>query len=114
MLCIEAALATLNITGRDYLNLYTDLKCKNTKVTIKDKSKLKMSYAEEVVLEPKEIQEKINAIVAKYPGSRAFIRPSGTEDIVRIYAESSDSAHVDAVSAEIKEMVLADKVVNWR
>lgn len=55
MLCIEAVLANLKMTGQDYLNLYVDLKCKNTKVTIKDKSKLKMSYAEEVVLEPKEI-----------------------------------------------------------
>lgn len=55
MLCIEIVLATLNMTGRDYLNMYTDLKCKNTKVTIRDKSKLKMSYAEDVVLEPKEM-----------------------------------------------------------
>ncbi|EAR94337.2 phosphoacetylglucosamine mutase (macronuclear) [Tetrahymena thermophila SB210] len=112
MLCIEAALATLNMTGQDYLNLYTDLKCKNSKVTIRDKSKLKMSYAEDNVQEPKEIQEKINAIVAKHPGSRAFIRPSGTEDIVRIYAESADSAQVDAVTNEIKDMILADKTIN--
>lgn len=55
MLCIEACLASLNMTARDYLNIYTDLKCKNTKVTVKDKSKLKMSYDESIVVEPKEI-----------------------------------------------------------
>jgi len=72
-----------------------------------------MSAAEDVVLQPKEIQDKINVIVAKYPGTRAFIRPSGTEDIVRIYAESNDMAVVDALTKEIQEMILADKTVNW-
>lgn len=71
-----------------------------------------MSAAEDIVLEPKEIQDKINAIVAKHPGARAFIRPSGTEDIVRVYAESEDMAVVDALTKEIQEMILADKTVN--
>lgn len=71
-----------------------------------------MSAAEDIVLEPKEIQDKINTIVAKYPGARAFIRPSGTEDIVRVYAESEDMAVVDALTKEIQEMILADKTVN--
>ena len=100
------------MTGQDYLNLYKDLKCKNSKVVIKDKSKLKMSAAEDIVLQPKEIQDKINVIVAKHPGARAFIRPSGTEDIVRVYAESEVMAVVDALTKEIQEMILADKTVN--
>lgn len=49
-----------------------------------------MSYAEDKVIEPAYFQTQIDEIIAKYPGSRGFIRPSGTEDIVRIYAESNE------------------------
>ena len=55
MLCIEAAMAALNISAEDYLNMYHDLKCKNVKVVIKDKNKMKVSYAEDKVLEPKDL-----------------------------------------------------------
>lgn len=112
MLCIEAALATLGMNGHDYLGLYVDLKCKNDKVSIRDKSKLKMSYAEDVILQPKEIQDKLDAILLNYPNTRAFIRPSGTEDIVRLYTESNDSAVVDALNKEVKAMILSDKTIN--
>jgi hypothetical protein len=47
MLCIEAAMAALGMSHDDYIGMYEDLKCKNTKVVIKDKSKMRVSYAED-------------------------------------------------------------------
>lgn len=55
MLCIEAAMAALNFSHEDYIGMYDDLKCKNTKVVVKDKSRIKVSYPEDKVLEPKEL-----------------------------------------------------------
>lgn len=37
-LCIEEAMAYLNMSGWDYLNMYEDYKCLNTKVYVKNKS----------------------------------------------------------------------------
>lgn len=37
-LCIEEAMAYLNMSGADYLNMYKDCKCLNTKVFVKNKS----------------------------------------------------------------------------
>ncbi|KAL1381315.1 hypothetical protein pipiens_000435, partial [Culex pipiens pipiens] len=37
---------------------------------------------------PEGLQDSINEIVAKYPRGRSFVRPSGTEYVVRVYDES--------------------------
>ena len=37
---------------------------------------------------PSGLQDLINEQVIKFPSGRSFVRPSGTEDVVRVYAES--------------------------
>lgn len=44
--------------------------------------------AERRAVTPPGLQEAIDELVKKYKLSRAFVRPSGTEDIVRVYAEA--------------------------
>ena len=40
---------------------------------------------------PSGLQEKIDKILLGFPPtSRAFVRPSGTEDVVRVYAETPE------------------------
>ena len=41
------------------------------------------------VTAPEGLQAAIDAIVAKFPQARSFVRPSGTEDVVRVYAEAA-------------------------
>ena len=41
-------------------------------------------------MKPKDIQEAIDAEVKKVTKGRGFARPSGTEDIVRIYVEGEN------------------------
>ena len=31
---------------------------------------------------------KVDELVRRYDGGRSFVRPSGTEDVVRVYAEA--------------------------
>jgi len=41
------------------------------------------------------------------PGSRAFVRPSGTEDVLRLYVEASTMEDVEKMAANIiKEIEL--------
>lgn len=55
---------------------------------VADRRVIDTTDAERRALTPPGLQEKIDALVKKYRLSRAFVRPSGTEDVVRIYAEA--------------------------
>lgn len=54
---------------------------------------------------PEGLQEEINALVDKYEMARSFIRPSGTEDLVRIYAEAATQEEADKLAAEVANKV---------
>jgi len=51
-LCIEEALAYLQVSVAQNLLCYEDLQCANTKVAVKDKSKLKVVYTEDRITSP--------------------------------------------------------------
>lgn len=44
--------------------------------------------AERRAVSPPGLQEAIDTLVTKYKQARSFVRPSGTEDIIRVYAEA--------------------------
>lgn len=69
-----------------------------------DRSVIKTTDAERICSEPEGLQSRIEELVAKYPNGRSFARPSGTEDIVRVYAE--------AETREVSIYVSYDKVEN--
>lgn len=55
---------------------------------VADRRVIDTTDAERRAVTPPGLQEEIDALVKKYKLSRAFVRPSGTEDVVRIYAEA--------------------------
>jgi phosphoacetylglucosamine mutase len=71
---------------------------------------VKVSADETRVLSPADLQTLIDAIVANESKGRAFVRPSGTEDIVRIYAEASDlpgaKRLAEGVVASVKKILM--------
>lgn len=82
------------VSFEDWINLYQDYPCIHNKLKA-DRSIFKTTDADRICLEPKGLQNKINEIVSKYDNARAFIRPSGTEDIVRLYAEAKTKEQVE-------------------
>ena len=56
-------------------------------------------------MKPDGLQEKINAIVSQYSKGRSFVRPSGTEDIVRVYSEAETKELTDDLSNRICGLV---------
>lgn len=40
-------------------------------------------------------------MVAKYTRGRSFVRPSGTEDVVRVYAEAATATETAKLAAEV-------------
>lgn len=44
-------------------------------------------------------------IAVKYPRGRCFIRPSGTEDVIRVYAEASTQNAADSLANSVAKLV---------
>jgi phosphoacetylglucosamine mutase len=109
---IETALAALKMNAADWKALYKDLVNANTKIVVKNRFAVKVNYDQSKVTEPADIQPKIEEICSKYEMGRAFIRPSGTEDICRVYVEATKLEDLKAIQQQINEYVLAHKEVN--
>ena len=51
------------------------------------------------------MQDKIDELIAATPESKAFVRPSGTEDVVRIYAEAKTVEETNAMGEAICQYI---------
>lgn len=89
MLLVETILHTNGWDVKDWLNTYTDLPNIQQKILVADRNVIKVTNAERQCVTPDGLQDEIDRLVAKYPKGRSFVRPSGTEDVVRIYAEAA-------------------------
>ncbi|XP_055965718.1 phosphoacetylglucosamine mutase [Sorex fumeus] len=101
MLVIEAILALKGLTVQQWDALYTDLPNRQVKVKVADRQVISTTNAERQAVTPPGLQEAIDELVKKYRLSRAFVRPSGTEDVVRIYAEADSQESVDSLAHEV-------------
>ncbi|XP_006218678.1 phosphoacetylglucosamine mutase isoform X1 [Vicugna pacos] len=101
MLVIEAVLALKGLTIQQWDALYTDLPNRQLKVKVADRQVISTTDAERQAVKPPGLQEAINDLVKKYKLSRAFVRPSGTEDIVRVYAEADSQESADSLAYEV-------------
>ena len=43
--------------------------------------------------------------MAKYKDARSFVRPSGTEDCVRVYSEANTQNDADKLNLEVRQAV---------
>lgn len=107
--------AILHLTGSDipsWNTLYNDLPSQQTKVAVPDRSLIVTNANETRVTAPAGLQEAIDAAVAQYPSGRAFVRPSGTEDVVRIYAEAEENVAglMEAVHAAVVQYCTLSKI----
>lgn len=99
MLVVEYILKT-NTSFQEWINLYKDYYVKQDKIYT-DKNAFDTADYGRVCIKPLGLQKQIDDIVAKYAyaNARAFVRPSGTEDLVRLYVEGSqDTCLIDVVN----------------
>uniref|UniRef100_A0A1W7REU7 Phosphoacetylglucosamine mutase n=1 Tax=Agkistrodon contortrix contortrix TaxID=8713 RepID=A0A1W7REU7_AGKCO len=101
MLVIEAILVLKNLTIAQWDALYTDLPNRQLKVKVADRRVISTTDAERRAIAPPGLQEKIDHLTEKFKLARAFVRPSGTEDIVRVYAEADSQENADKLAHEV-------------
>ena len=107
LMVVELVLASRNLSVHDWNKQYTDLPSRQLKVSIKDRTLIKTYDAERRVSEPAELQAELDKVVAatKCKSARAFVRPSGTEDVVRVYAEADTQENADALAKRVCQLV---------
>lgn len=105
MLLIEAILAIKGMTVQQWDAIYTDLPNRQLKVKVADRTVIDTTDAERRAVKPAGLQDAIDARVKKYTLARSFVRPSGTEDVVRVYAEADTQESADALAHEVSLVV---------
>ena len=105
MLMVLAILAARRWGPEQWNAAYTDLPNKLLKVQVPDRTVFKTTDAERRLTSPAGLQDKINELVAQVPQGRSFVRPSGTEDCVRVYAEAATPEDTEKLAKGVAELV---------
>ncbi|KAH9858120.1 phosphoacetylglucosamine mutase [Lenzites betulinus] len=108
MLLVEVVLAHKSYGGLEWDSLYVDLPNRLVKVVVPNRSIFKTEDAERRLVSPAGLQGKIDELVRRYEGGRAFVRPSGTEDVVRVYAEATVRTQADELAFRVAGLVYDD------
>ncbi|XP_071375438.1 phosphoacetylglucosamine mutase [Centroberyx affinis] len=101
MLLIETILAIKGMTVQQWDTIYTDLPNRQLKVKVSDRRVIDTTDAERRVVSPAGLQEAIDSLVKKFRRARSFVRPSGTEDVVRVYSEAETQESADDLAHEV-------------
>lgn len=105
MLLVEVILQKKGWDVLDWMQLYKDLPNIQKKVRVQDRNVIQTTDAERKCVSPDNLQIRIDEVVAEYPKGRSFVRPSGTEDVVRVYAEADSAENAEALAARVVELV---------
>ncbi|KAI0801185.1 phosphoacetylglucosamine mutase [Fomes fomentarius] len=105
MLLVEVVLEHKSYSGLEWDSLYVDLPNRLVKVVVADRNVFKTEDAERRLVSPPGLQSKLDELVRRYEGGRSFVRPSGTEDVVRVYAEAAVRAQADELAFRVAGLV---------
>ncbi|GAA5866710.1 hypothetical protein JCM1840_002437 [Sporobolomyces johnsonii] len=84
---------------------YADYPNRLVKVLVRDRHAFTTEDAERRVVTPEGLQSKIDEAVQGVEGGRSFVRPSGTEDCVRVYAEAKTRDAADQLAQKVAGIV---------
>ncbi|KAL9904981.1 phosphoglucomutase 3-like protein nst isoform 3-T3 [Glossina fuscipes fuscipes] len=105
ILLVETILHYKGWDVNEWLACYDDLPNLQLKIKVQDRNVITTADAERVCLTPVGLQEQINNIVLNYNRARSFVRPSGTEDVVRVYAEAATQEEAECLANDIGILV---------
>ena len=106
MMMVECVLADKGWDVAEWLQCYEDLPNLLAKVTVRDRTLVTTANAERSVVTPAGLQQRIDEVVATFSRGRSFVRPSGTEDCVRVYSEAATQQEANTLSARVSELVV--------
>lgn len=105
LLLVLSVLTIKRWNPSDWDSCYTDLPNRLSKVEVKDRTMFKTTDAERRLTDPKELQPKIDTLVKKFQRGRSFVRASGTENVVRVYAEAISKVQADELALKVSHLL---------
>ncbi|KAK4685783.1 phosphoacetylglucosamine mutase, partial [Tremellales sp. Uapishka_1] len=105
MLLVEVVLAHRGWGAPEWDAAYEDLPNRLLKVEVPDRNIFATTDAERKLTAPGGLQGEIEKEMRKFDQGRAFVRPSGTEDCVRVYAEAKNAVEAEALASTVAELV---------
>lgn len=89
VLLLEAIMYDLDMSVQEFATIYKENPSKLYKIKVANKDNFKTIEDESRLTDPADVQADLDALVASVNSGKAFLRPSGTEDILRLYCEAS-------------------------
>ncbi|VDM95583.1 unnamed protein product [Thelazia callipaeda] len=105
LLAVEMILRHYDWTMENWSSLYKELPSVQRKLQINGGSRIQVSADETICVKPKRLQETIDFIVGKYTDGRSFVRLSGTESVIRVYAEAETVEDANTIAAAVENAV---------
>lgn len=102
---MAAILKRSRLTASGWRGLYRPLAARLATLRVADRAAIKTTCMDTRATSPAGMQEAIDAAVAQVPQGRAFVRPSGTQDVVRVYAEAGTQEEADRLALEVLRLV---------
>ena len=90
----------LDISPKQWFNLFHKKAANTYKFAVKDKTIFKTNASESRLIQPVKVQNSLDAIMEN--GYRIFIRPSGTENILRIHVEAETETELEEAKLLIR------------
>jgi len=99
-------LQVLNMTVQDWKKLYNEKHTKMSKIEVQDKNIFICNANELELIEPAYVQDYIERLCSSQQRPcRAFVRASGTENVVRLFVESENSGIMELVHWKITSYI---------
>ncbi|XP_043578014.1 phosphoacetylglucosamine mutase isoform X2 [Bombus pyrosoma] len=105
MLLVETILHAKGWDIIEWEKMYKDLPNQQLKIKINDKNVITTTNAGRQCITPEGLQNEIDKVVSQYKKGRSFVRPSGTEDIVRVYAECENLCDLNKLITDVALLV---------
>lgn len=114
MLLVDAILFLRGWDLSTWAKLYTDMPSKQAKVKVSDRTVISTNDSETAATAPAALQTALQSAMdamasqentGNGPKPRCFVRPSGTEDAVRVYAEASSQRGADSLASEAMMLI---------
>lgn len=106
---VEVALRYLGLSFTEWTRLYDDFASVQRKLPLARAllDKLQVDSDDEtILLGPQSLVEALHGVLSKAePSCRAFVRPSGTENVCRIYAEAETRGVAEVLASTIVDIV---------
>ena len=101
LLMVEAVLRDTDQSIDAFSGMYQEFPNKMYKAVVANRASFRTTWDESRLVDPAALQNSIDRFASEVEGGRAFVRPSGTEDILRLYVEAKNQLDVEILAEQI-------------